>query len=135
MAEDKDKVVSPKIDPSCYVAPTAVIIGNVEVGPGCSIWDHATIRGDFNKITIEEGANIQEHAAVHVTPFNQTHIGKNVSVGHNAVVHAATIKEHVLPRCAVRRLGVFPAFLVFRVGFPIGHHRCTRQREGKKQDA
>jgi carbonic anhydrase/acetyltransferase-like protein (isoleucine patch superfamily) len=96
MAKAKDKVVFPKIDPSCYIAPTAVIIGNVEIGPGCSIWDHATIRGDFNKITIEEGANIQEHVAVHVTPFNQTNIGKNVSVGHNAVVHAATIKEQCI---------------------------------------
>jgi carbonic anhydrase/acetyltransferase-like protein (isoleucine patch superfamily) len=91
-----EEVKHPKIDPSCYVAPTAVIIGDVEIRPGCSIWDYATIRGDFNKITIEEGANIQEHVAVHVTPFNPTHIGKNVSVGHNAVVHAATVREQCI---------------------------------------
>jgi carbonic anhydrase/acetyltransferase-like protein (isoleucine patch superfamily) len=92
----KDEVTRPKVHPSCYVAPNAVIVGNVEIGPDCSIWDYATIRGDFNRIVIEEGSNIQEHAAIHVTPFNSTHIGKNVSVGHNAVVHAATVKDQCI---------------------------------------
>lgn len=93
---EEEGVPTPKVHPSCYIAPTAVIIGNVEIGPNCSIWDYATIRGDFNKIVIEEGSNIQEHAAIHVTPFNSTHIGKNVSVGHNAVVHAATVKDQCI---------------------------------------
>ena len=87
---------SPRIDPSCYIAPTAVIVGDVEIGPGCSVWDYATIRGDFNKIVIGEGSNIQEHVAIHVTPFNPTHIGKDVSIGHNAVVHAATVKAQCI---------------------------------------
>lgn len=89
-------VKTPRIHSSCYVAPTAVIIGDVEIGPGCSIWDYATIRGDFNSIVIGEGSNIQEHVAVHVTPFNPTRIGKDVSVGHNAVVHAATVKDQCI---------------------------------------
>lgn len=95
MTQDS-KIKFPKIDPSCYIAPTAVIIGDVEIGPGCSVWDHATIRGDFNSIVIEAGSNIQEHVAIHVTPFNSTHIGKDVSVGHNAVVHAATVKDQCI---------------------------------------
>jgi len=92
MANEK----TPKVHPSCYIAPTAVIIGDVEIGPNCSVWDFATIRGDFNKIVIEEGSNIQEHVAIHVTPLGGTHIGKNVSVGHNAVVHRATVKDQCI---------------------------------------
>ena len=87
---------TPKIHPSCYIAPTAVIIGDVEIGPNCSVWDHATIRGDFNKVIIEEGSNIQDNAVIHVTAAGGTHIGKNVSVGHSAIVHRATVKDQCI---------------------------------------
>ena len=87
---------TPKIHPSCYIAPTAVIIGDVEIGPNCSVWDHATIRGDFNKVIIEEGSNIQDNCVIHVTAQGPTHIGKNVSMGHSAIVHRATVKDQCI---------------------------------------
>jgi len=86
----------PKIHPSCYIAPTAVIIGDVEIGPNCSVWDYATLRGDMNKIIIGEGSNVQDHVVMHVTVKGPTIIGKNVSVGHCAIVHRATVKDQCI---------------------------------------
>lgn len=86
----------PKIDPSSFVDARAIIIGDVNVGPGCSVWPGAIIRGDLNHVEIGEGSNIQDNAVVHVTPENPTRIGSNVSVGHCAIVHACTIGNDVI---------------------------------------
>lgn len=86
----------PKVDPSCYVAPEAVIIGDVVIERGCSIWPYAVIRADLSEIRIGEGSSIQEHCQVHGNPGRPSIIGKNVSVGHGAIIHAAKIGDEVI---------------------------------------
>jgi carbonic anhydrase/acetyltransferase-like protein (isoleucine patch superfamily) len=86
----------PKIDPSCYIAPEAIIIGDVVVERGCSIWSFAVIRADLSSVRIGEGSSIQEHCQIHGNPGKPTIIGKNVSVGHAAIIHAAKIDNLVI---------------------------------------
>ena len=89
-------MVEPKVDPSCYVAPEAIIIGDVEIAKGCSIWPYAVIRADLSPVRIGEGSSIQEHCQIHGNPGKPTIIGKNVSVGHGAIIHAARIGDYVI---------------------------------------
>lgn len=86
----------PKIDPSCYVAPEAIIIGDVVIDKGCSIWPLAVIRADLSQVRIGEGSSIQEHCQIHGNPGRPIIIGKNVSVGHGAIVHAAQVGDYVI---------------------------------------
>ncbi len=86
----------PTIDPSCYVAPEAIIIGDVVIDKGCSIWSYAVIRGDLSSVRIGEGSSIQEHCQIHGNPGKPTIIGKNVSVGHAAIIHAAKVDDFVI---------------------------------------
>jgi len=79
-----------------YIADTAVIIGNVTIKNNVTIMDSAIIRGDQNKIFIDDNSNIQDNATIHVDLNNETYIGKNVSIGHNAIVHGAKIDDNVL---------------------------------------
>ena len=71
-----------------YIDPTAVIIGDVEIGDGVSLWPFAVLRGDEGKVSIGEGSNIQDHAIVHVGS-----IGRNVTVGHGAIINNATVED------------------------------------------
>ncbi len=86
----------PKIHPSAYIAPTAVIIGDVEIGEGASIWDGAVIRGDVAFIKIGKNTNVQDNAVIHVDYGEPTLIGENVTIGHMAVVHAAKVGNNVI---------------------------------------
>ncbi len=86
----------PKIDPSCYVAPEAIIIGDVVIDKGCSIWPLAVIRADLSQVRIGEGSSIQEHCQIHGNPGRPIVIGKNVSVGHGAIIHAAQVGDYVI---------------------------------------
>ncbi|MCD6331169.1 MAG: gamma carbonic anhydrase family protein [Thermoplasmata archaeon] len=85
-----------KVGKDTYIAKSAVIIGNVIIGNKCSIWENAVIRGDLNKIEIEDGSNIQDCCVVHVSPKHKVKIGKKVSVGHGAIVHGATIEDECI---------------------------------------
>ena len=88
---------SPYYDDTVFVAPSADIIGDVKIGARSSVWFNATIRGDVNYIRIGERTNIQDNASIHV--MNQTgptHIGDDVTIGHNAMVHGCTIHDRVL---------------------------------------
>lgn len=89
-------MVEPKIDPSCYVAPEAIIIGDVVIERGCSIWPYCVIRADLSPVRIGEGSSIQEHCQIHGNPGKPSIIGKNVSVGHGAIIHAAKIGDYVI---------------------------------------
>lgn len=89
--------VRPTFDDSNYIAPTAVLIGDVVLGHGASVWHHATIRGDVNWIRVGERSNIQDNSVVHVTHGSApTRIGSDVTVGHRAIIHGCTIEDHVL---------------------------------------
>ncbi len=85
-----------KIHPSAYIAPTAVIIGDVEIDEGVSIWDGAVLRGDVSHIKIGKNSNIQDNVVIHVSHNKPTIIGENVTVGHLAMVHAAKIGNNVI---------------------------------------
>lgn len=84
------------IHPSCFVAPTAVIIGNVKIAKDCGVFPHAVIRGDQNLIQIGEGSNVQDGCVVHTDREHTVTIGRHVSIGHAAVVHGATIEDDCL---------------------------------------
>jgi len=82
---------------NCFIAPNATIVGDVTMGTNCSVWFNAVVRGDVNKITIGNDSNIQDGAVIHATYQKAaTSIGNRVSVGHNAIVHGCTLKDHVL---------------------------------------
>jgi len=87
---------SPKVDPSAFVAPTAVLIGDVEVGPESSIWFGAVLRGDNGPIRVGARTSIQDNCVVHVGDRKLTLIGNDVTVGHCAVMEDCDIKDHAL---------------------------------------
>ena len=86
----------PKVHPDAYVAPTAVLIGNVEVGAGASVWFGAVLRGDESQITVGEGANIQDNAVIHCARDMPTVIEKGVTVGHSAVLEGCVVEAGAL---------------------------------------
>jgi len=87
---------SPIIEKALYVDPSSVIIGDVTLFDNTSIWPNVTIRGDMAPITILHNTNIQDNTVIHVNTGMPTHIGHDVTVGHGAIIHACTIKDHVL---------------------------------------
>ncbi len=86
----------PKIDPSAFVAPNAVIVGDVEVGPESSIWFGAVLRGDNGPIRIGARTSIQDNAVVHVSEGGATLVADDVTVGHCAVMEDCTIERYAL---------------------------------------
>jgi gamma-carbonic anhydrase len=87
--------VAPVIAPDAFIAPTAVVIGDVQVGAQTGIWFHCVVRGDVNSIRIGARTNIQDGTVIHVNGgrnFN-TVIGDDVTVGHAAIIHACTLEN------------------------------------------
>ena len=87
---------SPKIHSTAFVHPTAVIIGRVIIEADCSVWPYAVIRGDIEPIHIKRGTNIQDHVVIHTSTDAPVEIGEYVTIGHQAIIHGATIHEKVL---------------------------------------
>ena len=88
---------SPKLGMNCFLADTAVVIGEVTMGDNCTVWFNAIIRGDVHSITIGNNTNIQDGAVIHCTYQKaKTVIGNNVSIAHNAIVHGCVIEDNVL---------------------------------------
>lgn len=88
---------TPKIGEDTYLAENAVIIGDVEIGSGCSIWFSTVLRGDVNSIRIGNGVNIQDGSVLHTLYQKSTiDIGNDVSVGHNVTIHGAKICDGAL---------------------------------------
>jgi len=86
----------PKVHPGAYVSSRASVIGDVEIGDGTSVWEFAVIRADMNKIQIGKNSSIQDNCTVHCTFSNPTTIGDFVTAGHNSVIHACEIGNHVV---------------------------------------
>lgn len=87
----------PKIKSDCFIAPTAMIIGDVEIGSQSSVWFGTVIRGDVFYIRIGCNTNIQDNSVIHVrTNRYPTIIGNNVTIGHSVTLHACSIKDNVL---------------------------------------
>ncbi|CCH76410.1 conserved hypothetical protein [Nostocoides japonicum T1-X7] len=87
---------APDVPASAFVAPNAVLVGDVVLGEDASVWYSATLRGDLNRITVGEGSNVQDSATLHADPTFPCVVGRGVTIGHNAVVHGCTVEDDVL---------------------------------------
>ena len=88
--------LEPTIDDDAYVHPDAIVIGNVTLAAGSSVWPGAVLRGDSGSITIGERTNIQDGTVIHCTPIHPTAIGARTVVGHSAHIEGATIGDRCL---------------------------------------
>jgi phenylacetic acid degradation protein len=88
--------ITPVVDPTAYVHPSAVLIGDVIVGPRAYVGPCACARGDFGRIVIEEGANVQDSCLLHGFPGKDTVVGSEVTVGHGAVLHGCVVRRGAL---------------------------------------
>jgi len=84
---------APEIDPSAFVADTATLVGKVTLAANASVWFGTTLRGDNERITIGENSNVQEGTVMHTDPGYPLDIGRNVTIGHQAMLHGCTVGE------------------------------------------
>jgi carbonic anhydrase/acetyltransferase-like protein (isoleucine patch superfamily) len=87
---------APQVHPQAWVAATAVLIGDVQLEAGASLWPTAVARGDVCAIRVGEGSNVQDGAVLHGDPGQPVLIGRDVTIGHRAVVHGATLEDGCL---------------------------------------
>ena len=88
--------VTPVVDPSAFVHPSAVLIGDVIVGPGCYVGPNACLRGDFGRVVLEQGVNVQDTCVLHSFPGEEVVIERDGHIGHGAVLHGCRIGTNVL---------------------------------------
>ncbi|MBS0455637.1 MAG: phenylacetic acid degradation protein PaaY [Proteobacteria bacterium] len=88
--------VIPVIDPSAHVHPTAVLIGDVIVGPDCYVGPCASLRGDFGRIVLHKGANVQDTCVIHGFPDQDTVVEEHGHIGHGAVLHSCVVRRDAL---------------------------------------
>lgn len=88
--------VRPVIDPTAFVHPTASLIGDVIIGPGCLVGPCASLRGDIGRLTMRAGSNVQDNCTVHCFPGKDVVIEEDGHIGHGAVLHGCTIKRNAL---------------------------------------
>ena len=88
--------VTPVIHPSAYVHPSAVLIGDVIIGPRCYVGPLASLRGDFGRLMMEEGANLQDSCVMHGFPGEDTVVGVDGHIGHGAVLHGCRIGRNAM---------------------------------------
>lgn len=122
--------VAPRVSPDAWIAPTAAVIGDVEIGAGASVWFHCVLRGDTNLIRIGAKTNIQDGAILHVNPGEgmECLVGEDVTVGHGAIVHACRLEDRafvgigaiVLDGAVIEAGGVLAAGAVLTPGKRIG---------------
>ncbi|MBF7071208.1 gamma carbonic anhydrase family protein [Aliarcobacter butzleri] len=92
----KFKEFYPKIDPSAWIAPSADLIGNIEIGEDSSVWFGCVIRSDIKEVKIGENTNIQDLSCIHTDTNSKTIIGNNVTVGHKVMLHGCIIEDNCL---------------------------------------
>ncbi len=88
--------VIPVVHPTAYVHPTAILIGDVHIGPGCYVGPGASLRGDFGKVILHEGSNVQDTCVMHAFPGMDCVVEKDGHVGHGAVLHGCVVGEDAL---------------------------------------
>jgi phenylacetic acid degradation protein len=88
--------VRPVVDPAAYVHPSAVLIGDVIVGPGSYVAPLASLRGDFGRIVLERGANLQDNCVMHGFPGTDTRVEEDGHIGHGAVLHGCVVGANAL---------------------------------------
>ncbi len=88
--------MTPVVDPTAYVHPSAVLIGDVIVGPGCYVGPCASLRGDFGRLEVRAGANIQDSCVMHGFPSTDTIVEEEGHIGHAAVLHGCIVRRNAL---------------------------------------
>ena len=88
--------VIPVVDPTAYVHPSAVLIGDVIVGPYCYVGPAACLRGDFGRIVLHAGANVQDTCVIHGFPDQETLVEENGHIGHGAVLHSCVVRRDAM---------------------------------------
>jgi phenylacetic acid degradation protein len=88
--------VRPVVHPTAYVHPSAVLIGDVIVGPGCYVGPCASLRGDFGRLLLEQGANLQDCCVMHGFPGTDTVIGPDGHIGHGALLHGCRVERNAM---------------------------------------
>ena len=86
----------PRVHPDAYIAPTAVLVGDVEIKAGASVWFGAVLRGDESKITVAKGANVQDNAVIHCAEDLPTLIQENATIGHSAQLEGCVVERGAL---------------------------------------
>jgi carbonic anhydrase/acetyltransferase-like protein (isoleucine patch superfamily) len=124
--------VSPRVAADAWIAPTAAVIGNVEIGPQASVWFHCLLRGDTNLIRVGARTNIQDGTIVHVDPGEAfaTIIGDEVTIGHAAVVHGCRLHDRafvsmgamVMNGAVIEEGGMLAAYGLLTEGKRIGRN-------------
>jgi carbonic anhydrase/acetyltransferase-like protein (isoleucine patch superfamily) len=123
----------PRIGSNVFLAPTSVVIGDVEIGEGSSVWFGAVIRGDRSLIRIGRNTNIQDNCTIHSDPPYPVSIGDFVSLGHNAVIHGGIIEDEciigigavILNGAIVRQGSIVASGAVIREGQEVGPNRLV----------
>ena len=87
---------SPQVHPSAFIAPTAVLIGDVRVAEGASVWFGCVLRADMDRIEIGPRSNVQDNSTIHTDENEPTLIAEDVTIGHNALVHSSVVERNVL---------------------------------------
>ncbi len=122
--------VTPVVHPDAYVHPTAVLIGDVIVGAGCYVGPLASLRGDFGRIVLEEGANLQDTCVIHGFPASVTRIARNGHIGHGAVLHGCQIGEDAMVgmnAVVMDDAQIAPRSIVAACAFVKAKFRCEEQ--------
>jgi len=86
----------PKLHPTAFVAPSATLIGDVEIAEEASIWYGCVLRGDINRIVVGPRSNVQDNSVVHLADDYPAVVGAYVTIGHSAIIHACTIEDECL---------------------------------------
>ncbi len=131
--------MKPKIHKSSFIAKNAVIIGNVIIGKNCGVYPCAVIRGDQNSIEIGDGSNIQDGCVIHCDEKNNVKIGKNVTIGHCAMIHGASIEDDcligihatVLNGAKIRKESIIGANALVTVGMDVPENSLIMGVPGK----
>lgn len=88
--------IKPVVDPSAFVHPQAVVTGDVTIGKNCYIGPGAALRGDWGKIILEDGCNVQENCTIHMFPGLTVLLKEGAHIGHGAIIHGSTIGKNCL---------------------------------------
>ncbi|MFT3820700.1 MAG: transferase hexapeptide repeat family protein [Rubrivivax sp.] len=88
--------LAPVVDPTAYVHPSAVLIGDVVIGAGCYVGPCASLRGDFGRIVLQAGSNVQDGCVLHSFPNHEMVVEENGHIGHGAVLHGCTVRRDAL---------------------------------------
>ncbi|MFH1138781.1 MAG: gamma carbonic anhydrase family protein [Pseudomonadota bacterium] len=117
----------PVVGPETYIHPAAVLIGDVTVGSGCYLGAGAVLRGDFGRIVVGDGSNVQENAVLHASPMTPVEVEDGVIIGHGALLHDCAIKKGaivgmgavILHRAVVEEEAMVGAGAVVAPGFVV----------------